>query len=601
MMRLRIPTRFAATLSLLAVIALSGRIQAQSNCARCASPPQQQMGTVFSVTKTDVATRFRPVQPNRDDTPPVASPFYSATRDATTGDYRARLPAGQPSPVLTPTDDAVAPESKETVPASKPPTSGPNSKTKPSIADKISARYADPRVIRMLQQLTPSGAESLYAEVSELIDGRHITPANYGRRVDSAIDHLTQALDVPSFIEAAKVKGTSEEISNFQRELQELRTDLWVRNTNDALAALRNVQLKAAQSIDINPAAIGLEFLYGATDSLDQFSMLLPPEKNGGPSVGLRDNMVGIGVEVEAHPAGLKILKLLPGGPAAQADLRRGDVITHIDGTDLKEMELNRAVDYIVGPVGTPLQIQASRGGRSGQVTLTRQTIAFHSVVDVRMEDPARGIAYLKLEQFADSTINEIDTALMNLHRQGMQSLIMDLRGNPGGLLTTAIALSDRFLPSGTIVSTRGRTPDDNTKETAHYAQTWKVPLVVLIDHNSASASEIFAAAIQENGRGLIVGEKSYGKGTVQTLFPLQTFPAALRLTTAKFYSPQGREMAGVGVTPDVKVSSESADNRQDDAVLNEALRRIVDPRIKGMANNYRRTGDVQDDSHVAA
>ena len=182
-----------------------------------------------------------------------------------------------------------------------------------------------------------------------------------------------------------------------------------------------------------------------------------------------------------------------------------------------------------------------------------------------------------------------------------MTSLIMDLRGNPGGLLTTAIALSDRFLPAGTIVSTKGRTRDDNSKEIAHYAKTWKVPLVVLIDHNSASASEIFAAAIQENGRGLIVGEKSYGKGTVQTLFPLQTFPAALRLTTAKFYSPQGREMAGAGVTPDVKVANDLAETQQDDAVLSEALRQIVDPRIKNMANNYRRTGDVQDDSRVAA
>ena len=148
-----------------------------------------------------------------------------------------------------------------------------------------------------------------------------------------------------------------------------------------------------------------------------------------------------------------------------------------------------------------------------------------------------------------------MDAALYKLNDQGMQSLILDLRGNPGGLLTTAIELSDRFLPSGTIVSTRGRTQADNSQETATYAHTWKVPLVVLVDHDSASAAEIFAAAIQENRRGVIVGETSYGKGTVQTLFPLESVSGALRLTTAKFYSPDGREMAGVGVTPDVKVT----------------------------------------------
>ena len=125
--------------------------------------------------------------------------------------------------------------------------------------------------------------------------------------------------------------------------------------------------------------------------------------------------------------------------------------------------------------------------------------------------------------------------------------------------------------------------------------------MIVLIDHNSASASEIFAAAIQENHRGLIVGEKSYGKGTVQTLFPLQTFPAALRLTTAKFYSPEGREMAGIGVTPDIKVSVESTEIRQADEVLNEALRRMEEQRTKAQNEGYRRSTDASTEAEVNA
>src|SRR5690606_1014813 len=130
-----------------------------------------------------------------------------------------------------------------------------------------------------------------------------------------------------------------------------------------------------------------------------------------------------------------------------------------------------------------------------------------------------------------------------------------DLRGNPGGLLDVCVDVSDMFLPRGTIVSTRGRNASDNSTEVATGPKTWSVPLVVLIDENSASASEIFAAAIQENARGVIVGRNSYGKGTVQTHFPMNTVSAILKMTTAKFYSPNGREMAGAGVTPDDPVN----------------------------------------------
>lgn len=572
--------------------------QAQEGCARCVAPVAGMTRQKLVPIATP-ATRYQANRVGTGDVPPLTSPYYPEEPAEPVGRFTPVSPRNQ---LLVPTNSApaVAPDSR-TAPTDEPKAPQKQSPAKLSVTDKISHRYSDPRVLRMLQQLSPQQAESFYLEVSQLIDERHLQPASWARRVDSALDHLSQALDVPAFTSAAQVQGTAAEIASFQESLRRLRTSLQVRNSRDAVLVMRDVQRTATRSFAINPSAISLEFVYGATDSLDQFSMLLPPEKNGGPSVGLREDFVGIGVEIESHPAGLKILKLIPGGPAAQADLRSGDIITHIDGREVKPMEMNRAVELIVGPEGTPVQIQASRGNRSGKVTLTRQKIAVHSVVDVRMQDPAQGVAYLKLEQFSDSTMNEIDAALMSLHRQGMKSLIMDLRGNPGGLLTTAIALSDRFLPSGTIVATRGRTPEDNSRETAHLPNTWKMPLVVLIDHNSASASEIFAAAIQENQRGVIVGEKSYGKGTVQTLFPLQTFPAALRLTTAKFYSPEGREMAGVGVDPDVKVVNGTPETESGDAALNEGLRQILDPRTRALSERFRRSGSVADEYQIAA
>ena len=598
-MSLRRPAPVAAILSLCVVITSASPLMAQSGCARCTLPAIQTLPNRPFVASPAAGQRFRSDRVSVPATLPVPSPYYANEPDAAgSSDTGLFVPVKKLNGITRPTETA-RPAAKDVVEPKTPKTLAKPSR--PTIAERISLRYADPRVVRMLRQLTPRGVESFYAEVSDLIDERHLTPATYSERVDGALDHLAQALDVPSFVETAGVRGTTAEISSFRDELQRLRNQIRVRNQNDAIAILRDVQNRASRSIAINPSAIGLEFLYGATDSLDQFSMLLPPEKNGGPSVGLSDNLVGIGVEIESHPQGLRILKVLPGGPAVQADFRRDDIITHIDGKEIKLLEMNRAVDLIVGPVGTPVRIQAIRGNRSGTVTLTRQQIALYSVVDVRMEDRKQGIGYLKLEQFADSTMDEIDNALLKLYHQGMKSLIIDLRGNPGGLLTTAIALSDRFLSSGTIVLTKGRTPADNSKETAHYSNTWKVPLIVLIDHNSASASEIFAAAIQENHRGLIVGEKSYGKGTVQTLFPLQTFPAALRLTTAKFYSPEGREMAGAGVTPDIKVSAEPAELRQNDEVLNEARRRMEEQGAKALKEGYRRSTDASTESSVAA
>ena len=460
----------------------------------------------------------------------------------------------------------------------------------PTAREKIERRYTDPRTVRLLNQLTAQSAQSLFVEVAQLIDARHIHPTSYSQRIDDAFTHLMLALDSSAFQQVSRLQVDDRGMEQLQASLTEMKQRVAVRDLNDAVAVLNRVQQLFDQTVRVQPGTVGLEFVYAELDTLDQFSMLIPPEKAGGPNVGMKDSVVGIGVEVEMNDKGLKLLKVLPGGPASEAALKRGDILTGVDGHSVQNLELNQAVDYILGQPGTPLKLNLMRDGRRGDVTLVRRKIAIHNVAS-RMEDDKNKVGYLKLEQFGEPSVRELDEALMSLHKQGMESLILDLRGNPGGLLTAAISISDRFLPSGTIVSTKGRTAADNTKETAQYAQTWKVPLVVLIDRNSASASEILAAAIQENGRGVIVGERSYGKGTVQTLFPLQSAPAGLRLTTAKFYSPDGREMSGAGVTPDVKVSSTIGNDATDDAAIAKALRLTADPKLMEMSRRFIRTG----------
>jgi carboxyl-terminal processing protease len=241
----------------------------------------------------------------------------------------------------------------------------------------------------------------------------------------------------------------------------------------------------------------------------------------------------------------------------------------------------------IGGPAGTPVLLGIVRDEQPARLfTLSRRRVEIHSVSQSRMIGEDAKVGYIKLDQFAKNSSREIDEALWELYRQGMQSLVIDVRGNPGGLLTTAVELSNKFLPCGQIVSTRGRNAGDNTAENATYARTWKVPLVVLIDNNSASASEIFAAAIQENERGIVVGRNSYGKGTVQTHFPLQTVGGNLKLTTAKFYSPNGRVMAGAGVEPDVPVElpSDSESSMSVDVDIDAAITVAKSSRLKNMA-----------------
>src|SRR6185503_20009078 len=195
------------------------------------------------------------------------------------------------------------------------------------------------------------------------------------------------------------------------------------------------------------------------------------------------------------------------------------------------------------------------------EVTVRRASVEVPSLENAQVLDPAsplahgaQGVAYVKIPAFQKTTATDLEQALWDLHGKGMRSLIIDLRGNPGGLLTAAVEIADKFIADGGIVSTKGRSEQENFSYRAHRPGTWRVPLVVLIDGDSASASEIFAGAIKDSGRGKIVGVRSYGKGSVQGIFPLGKTGAGARLTTAKFYSPSGRAIANVGVTPDVDV-----------------------------------------------
>jgi carboxyl-terminal processing protease len=204
---------------------------------------------------------------------------------------------------------------------------------------------------------------------------------------------------------------------------------------------------------------------------------------------------------------------------------------------------------------GTPVvvEVQRAQGGSPRRLSLTRRAVVVKSIPVAKIIDRESGVGYIQMTSFQKSTVQELDAALNDLRQKGMRSLVWDLRGNPGGLLTAAVETLDRFISDGVLVSTRGRDPGQNSTYSAHRPGTWNMPLVLLIDGDSASASEIVAGAVKDHRRGTIVGRKSYGKWSVQEIHRVRG-NCGLRLTTAKFYSPQGHTLGKIGVRPDVEL-----------------------------------------------
>gem|GEM_PF-478411 len=464
-----------------------------------------------------------------------------------------------------------------------------------SIFKEISARYGNPVNVRSVQAMTSSQALQLYREVSQQTDQRHLEPSSYDLRVRRGLRNIGLALENPAFMQSLGITADSFRVDGFRTTLSRIAEQMRVTDYSSAQNVVQAVMQEAQNVPGLTPTIVAFEFSNATIDTLDKFSALEPKEPGRGAAMdlqqaekvrtaGLESEIVGVGVEVKLHENGLLIMKALRGGPATEAGLQSGDVITAIDRHSIIGMPMANSVDLMKGNAGSSMTLQVARNGsRPSDVTLVRRRVQIFTVNDARILPNTNKVAYMSLSQFGAKSTEEMDQALNQMYNSGMQSLILDLRGNPGGLLNVCVDITNRFLPCGTIVSTKGRLSSDNMLETATFDRTWSTPIVVLIDGDSASASEIFAAAIQDNKRGVVVGERSYGKGTVQTHFPLNSISGNLRLTTARFYSPNGKAMSGQGVTPDVRI--EDADGPANgDQVLEEALKIAQSQRLRDIA-----------------
>lgn len=322
---------------------------------------------------------------------------------------------------------------------------------------------------------------------------------------------------------------------------------------------------------EVDPEKLTSSAIDGMLKTLDPYSTYLSPERYRELEIGTSGEFGGVGMEVSEENGVLTVITPIEGSPAEKAGIKPRDQIIEIEGKSAQGMVVQEAVRLLRGPSGTPVKITIRRAGEQEPrvITLIRDKIVVKSVKPKLLEN---GIGYVKLAQFQDRTSRELTEAIAGLEAENgteLRGLILDLRNNPGGLLTEAIDVVDEFIDSGLIVSVRGRT-QDQTRE--YYAtkngsfQTF--PVVVIVNDGSASASEVVAEALQDSKRAVILGTKTFGKGSVQTIIKLED-GSGLKLTTAKFYAPSGRSINEVGVTPDIKVENSEDRDKQLESAIN--------------------------------
>ena len=316
-------------------------------------------------------------------------------------------------------------------------------------------------------------------------------------------------------------------------------------------------RIRAQYVSEVNEADLIEAAIKGMMASLDPHSSYLPPKDFDDMQVQTRGEFGGLGIEVTQEEGFVKVVSPIDGTPADAAGVLAGDFITHVDGESLLGMSLDEAVEIMRGPVGSEIIITVVRQGEDEplEISIIRDTIKL-TAVRVRTEG---NTVVARITTFNDQTYINLKSGLEKSVKElgGMDKVngfVVDLRNNPGGLLIQAIKVSDAFLETGEIVSTRGRNPEDGDRHNATAGDlTDGKPIVVLINGGSASASEIVAGALKDHRRAVVVGTKSFGKGSVQTIMPVKG-EGAMRLTTARYYTPSGRSIQGLGVLPDIIV-----------------------------------------------
>jgi carboxyl-terminal processing protease len=373
--------------------------------------------------------------------------------------------------------------------------------------------------------------------------------------------------------------GVFAERENAQATLpvEELRTfsDVFGRIKNDYV-------------VDVDDKELIENAIRGMLSGLDPHSAYLDAEQFTELQVGTTGQFGGLGIEVGMENGFVKVIAPIDDTPAQRAGVQAGDLVIRLDDTPVKGMTLNEAVKIMRGKPGSDIELTIVREGLDQplKITITRDVIKVKSVKS-RLLEP--GFGYLRISQFQSKTAENMIDAIEKLKKENkdaLQGLVLDLRNNPGGVLNGAVAVSDAFLKKGMIVYTEGRIADSRLRFNATPDDVIDgAPLVVLVNQGSASASEIVAGALQDHKRAIIVGVKTFGKGSVQTILPLSS-DSALKLTTARYYTPSGNSIQAEGITPDIELES----------IEVAAIERKIEPLKEANLSRHLENGNGDDD-----
>lgn len=454
----------------------------------------------------------------------------------------------------------------------------------------VARRYQDESFLTSLDHLSTSQTLDLYAEILSNLQTHYVDRVDWDRLMIHGTAALEVALTERKFLSAVLPATDSGKIENFRQNIHKRIRERSTETRFDLRANAAYVADLAKKDLGLSGTATVMEFLCGAVSTLDPYTRLLSPSQLDEMFSNIEGNFVGLGVELKTEPQHLQILSVIPGGPAEQAGIRAGERIVRVEDARTTEVSAEFAADLLRGPERSFVSITIEGvDGQSREMKVQRRRVEVPCVENTHFVDVENRVGYFRLTNFQKTTTRDVENALWKLHREGMRSLIIDVRGNPGGLLSAAVEVADRFLSDGRIVTTRGRNTRENADYNAHRTNTWNLPIAVLIDRDSASASEIFAGAIADRKRGMIVGETSFGKGSVQGIFRMQAARFGLCLTTAKFYSPSGKAISQNGVTPDLAVNPTYIAARpnsrgeitrdQEDATLQQAIAKLSEGR----------------------
>jgi carboxyl-terminal processing protease len=445
-------------------------------------------------------------------------------------------------------------------------------------------RHQDPSYREQVLTLSWHDAVEIYGEVLQKLQRYYVDreKIQLARLFRQGLEELRLALYDATFC-AEYLPGTNvATIRAFQSELHTFWSNQRIGHFRDVQDQVQMVAWSAEEKLGLRKTVAIFEFICGACSGLDEYTYYLTPAELEAINASWEGKLVGVGIEVGIVDERLVINQIVPGGSAQAKGLKVGDQITRIGGQTTQQMPAETATELLKGQIDTTIDVEVCRGWHAFAadkrlVQLKRKALSVPSVSEPRFLDERREIGYLQLITFQETTLTELDEAILRLQAAGMKVLILDLRGNPGGPFDIAVQVVERFLASGVIVSTCGQiggpVRDYNKTYQASGTNVLAVPLVMLVDADTASSAEMVAGALQENQRGKLVGQTTFGKGSMQRVDKLTKAPlAGMRMTVARIYTPSGRAYNDVGVIPDVVVRPEVSMEIGEDAQLQAAL-----------------------------